>query len=114
MAEKKKYHESKRKMGEARRSHAKTGGDAMFHAESGMSGYYEGDMSRRTQEMQDAGMIREDRSNVSNLPHEVMFKPYEMVRNYMKEGIDDTIRGVDGQMNMDDRKRNETFKPKKV
>ena len=87
------YHESKKKMG---------------------SGYYEGDMSRRTQEMQDAGMIREDRSAIANLPQDVMIKMYEKERDYMPEMLDDTIRGVDRQIDMDNSKRKEHFMPKKV
>ena len=103
-----KYHESKRK-------HHSGGSDEskMFHAEHDQ-GYYEGDMSRRTQEMQDAGMIREDRSCIANLPQNVMIKPYEMSRSYRPDGNDDTIRGIDGQIAYDSGKRNKTFHPEKV
>jgi hypothetical protein len=74
----------------------------------------EGDMSRRTEEMQEEDMIREDHSKIANLPQEVMIKPYPQSYDYMPEDIDDGIRGVDRQIGMDNRKRDEYYKPKKV
>jgi hypothetical protein len=76
-------------------------------------GYYEGETGRRTQEMQDGGMIREDRMAIANLPQEVMMKPYPKDGMYMPEGLDDTIRGVDMQMDADDRQRAKHNKPHK-
>lgn len=84
-----------------------------FHPDQG-SDKYDGYNARRTQEMQDAGMIQEDMRAISNLPQEVMIKPYPSSGPYMPEGLDDTIRGVDGQMNYDDSKRRAHFFPKKV
>lgn len=78
------------------------------------SGHYEGHDSRRHQEMQDAGMIREDHSAIANLPQEVMMKPYPKDGNYLPENLDDTLRGVDGQMSMDNSKRRAHNVPKKV
>lgn len=104
------YHESKKKsLGKGERADERD----IFRPEK-MEGYYEDNMSRRTQEMQDAGMIREDRSQIANLPQGVMIKMYPKERNYMPEGIDDTIRGVDGQIDLDNSLREKTFKPKKV
>lgn len=78
-------------------------------------GYYAGEAGRRTQEMEDAGMIHEDRSQIANLPQEVMMKPYPMTGPYMPEGLDDTIKGVDHQMDvLDDRQRAKHNVPKKV
>ncbi len=77
-------------------------------------GYYEGMEPRRRQEMEDAGMIREDHSKIANLPQEVIFKSYPNSGPYMPEVIDDTIRGVDAQMDLDDRQRAKHFVPKKV
>ena len=77
-------------------------------------GYYEGEEGRRTQEMQDGGMIREDRSAVANLPQNVMYKAYPKDRDYMPEDLDDTIRGIDKQINLDDSKRDKRMMPKKV
>lgn len=85
-----------------------------FHADQGSSDRYDGYNARRTQEMQDAGMIQEDPRAIANMPQEVMIKPYPMVGPYLPEGLDDTIRGVDGQMSYDDNKRKEHFFPKKV
>jgi len=76
--------------------------------------YYAGEESRRHQEMEDAGMIREDHSAIANLPQNVMIKAYPKPDGYMPENLDDTIRGVDGQMAMDNNKRKEHFMPKKV
>lgn len=60
------------------------------------------------------GMIREDHRAIANLPQEVMIKPYPRTGPYMPEPIDDTIRGVDGQMDYDDSQRASHFYPKKV
>ena len=70
--------------------------------------------ARRTQEMQDGGMIREDLRAIANLPQEVMIKPYPRTGPYLPEGIDDTIRGVDMQMDYDDSQRSAHLYPKKV
>jgi len=78
-------------------------------------GHYEGPEARRTQEMEDGGMIREDRMAIANLPQEVMIKPYPHNGPYMPEGLDDTIKGVDHQMDvLDDRQRARNNVPKKV
>lgn len=79
-----------------------------------MDGAYSGQDARRTQEMEDAGMIREDRSKIANLPQEVMIKPYPKTGPYLPEDLDDTIAGVDKQMDYDDSQRRKTFMPKKV
>ena len=84
---------------------------ASYHSSEGD---YSGEYARRTQEMQDAGMIHEDRSAIANLPQNVMIKPYEKTGPYMPEGLDDSIRGVDHQMDMDDSKRRSHNVPKKV
>ncbi len=76
--------------------------------------YYAGEKSRRNQENEDAGMIREDHSAIANLPQNVMMKAYPRPGGYMPEDLDDTIRGVDDQMAMDNRLRMKTFAPKKV
>jgi hypothetical protein len=75
---------------------------------------YAGESARRTQEMQDAGMIREDRSAIANMPQEVMMKQYPKPGNYMPEDLNDDISGVDRQMDMDNSKRRAHMQPKKV
>jgi hypothetical protein len=77
------------------------------------SGHYAGMDARRTQEMQDGGMIREDPSAIANLPQEVRITPYEKTGPWMPEVLEDTIKGVDGQMDADDSKRRQHFKPHK-
>lgn len=117
----KRHHESKKMarhdehMGMERyeRGPVKRSDSHMHHG--GMGGYYEGPEERRRQEMQDGGMIREDHSAIANLPQNVMMKPYPMTGPYMPEGLDDTIRGVDHQMDvLDDRQRAKNNVPKKV
>lgn len=77
-------------------------------------GYYAGEAERRHQEMRDAGMIMEDRSAIANLPQNVMIKAYPKTGPYMPEVLDDTLRGVDKQMDYDDSQRRMHFFPKKV
>lgn len=76
--------------------------------------YYAGMEPRRRQEMEDAGMIHEDHRAIANLPQNVMIKEYPKAGPYMPEGLDDTIAGVDRQMDYDDEKRAMNFYPKKV
>jgi hypothetical protein len=75
---------------------------------------YVGTDPRRTFEMQEAGMIHMDHRAIANLPQDVMIKPYPKTGPYLPEGLDDTISGVDHQMDYDDSKRAKTFYPKKV
>ena len=80
-----------------------------------MNENYAGESMRRHQEMEDAGMIHEDRSAIANLPQNVMMKPYPSQMSYTPENLDDTIKGVDHQINvLDDGKRNLHLNPKKV
>lgn len=75
---------------------------------------YAGMEPRRRQELEDAGMIHEDYRAMANLPQEVIMRHYPPTGPYLPEGLDDSIRGVDGQMDYDDEKRREHFYPKKV
>lgn len=86
------------------------------HYSSMPQGDYSGEYARRTQEMQDAGMIKEDRSAIANLPQEVMIKAYPKSPNsYIPEALNDDISGVDKQINtLDGSKRNAHNVPKKV
>lgn len=76
--------------------------------------HYAGMEPRRRREMEDAGMIQEDHRAISNLPQNVMIKPYEMTGPYLPEELNDDIRAVDGQMDLDDSQRRRGFFPKKV
>ena len=110
----KRYHNSKRGHNPDQFNdeykHDKGRGGFIFdeHAEP-----YAGMNARRTQEMQDAGMIHEDMNAIANLPQDVKIKPYPKSGPYMPEGLNDDISGVDRQMNYDDSQRRAHFYPKK-
>lgn len=76
--------------------------------------FYAGMEPRRRQEMEDAGYIHEDQRAIANLPQNVIMRPYPYTGPYLPEGLEDSIRGVDHQMDYDDSKRREHFYPKKV
>lgn len=84
-----------------------------FSMGDAMHGEYDGFQQRRRQEMEDAGMISEDRSAIANLPQSVMIKAYPKTGPYNPEIEDDTIRGVDEQMDADDKGRAKVFAPHK-
>ncbi len=77
-------------------------------------GHYEDMDDRHIQEMHDGGMIRENPHAIANLPQEVMIKPYPKNGPMMPESLDDTIAGVDRQIDYDDSQRRRNFYPKKV
>lgn len=78
--------------------------------------YYNQSMSdaRRTQEMQDAGMIRENPAAIANLPQEVMIKPWPVGGAYLPEPLNDTISGVNQQMDQDAPVRKSGYRPEKL
>jgi len=80
---------------------------------SHMEGEYAGLQKRRREEMEDGGMIRDDYAAIANLPQQVMIKPYPKTGPYMPEVLDDTLRGIDEQMDADDSQRRKHFKPHK-
>ena len=75
---------------------------------------YAGMEPRRRQEMEDAGYLHEDHNAVANLPQGVVMKPYPKNGPYLPEGLEDSIRGIDWQMDYDDSQRKAHFLPKKV
>ena len=76
--------------------------------------YSSGWAARERMQDEQGGMIRDDRRAIANLPQEVMIKPYEKIKSYLPEDLEDSIAGVDGQINYDDVKRNNHYYPKKV
>lgn len=78
-----------------------------FHSE----GYYAGYDPRRRLEHEDFMMIHEDRNAMANLPQQVMIKAYPKIHGYTPENLDDTVRGVDEQMDGDNRAKMKHFKP---
>lgn len=71
-----------------------------------MKGAYEGHEGRRHQEMKDAGMIHEDKSQVANMPQMVKYHAWPSPSNYgVGDGsFGDDIASVNRQMSMDDNK----------
>lgn len=108
----KRYHDSKAKMSGG----AGKGGMILDRSRGGNHNdeMYAGELARRHQEMQDAGMIHDDPRAIANLPQEVMIKPYPKAGPYMPEELNDDISGVDHQMGYDDSQRSKNWYPKKV
>ena len=75
--------------------------------------YSDADATARMQK-HDSSMISEDRSAVANLPQQVIMKDWADHEAYLPDILDDTIVGVNKQINYDNRKRSENFVPKKV
>ena len=69
---------------------------------------------RRYKEMFESGMIHEDPRAVANLPQEVRYEAYPQAGGYLPEDLDDTLRGIDRQMDYDNTKKMDHFYPKKV
>ena len=74
---------------------------------------YAGLDNRRALERRDSGMINEDKHAVANLPQQVMYKPWPKARHYVDYGLDDTIRGIDHQQNLDNEKMEKHLQPEK-
>jgi len=91
----KRYHDGRKEMMEAR-------------------DYYAGHDARMKQEGEDGGMLKSDHSAMANMPQNIIMKYYPKSYGYLPEDLDDTIRGIDKQIGMDDGKRRQHFKPKKV
>lgn len=77
-------------------------------------GHYAGAEPRRRQEMMDAGMIHEDPRAVANLPQHVVMSYYPKDANFLPENLDDTLRGIDHQLDYDNGKKLGHLYPKKV
>jgi hypothetical protein len=69
-----------------------------------------------TERMQkhDSSMISEDHNAIANLPQQVIMKDWADHEAYLPDILDDTIVGINKQINYDDKKRQEHFMPKKV
>lgn len=76
-------------------------------------GPYAGYNGRRRLEHEDYNMIHEDHSAMSNLPQNVIMKAYPKEHGFTPEVLNDTIRGVDGQIGADNGKKMKHFKPHK-
>lgn len=55
----------------------------------------------RRAEARDFSMISEDKSACANLPQDVKYHAWPKAGHYAEYSLDDTIRGIDKQMNED-------------
>lgn len=93
-----KYHQSKKDREDERR-----GMEKARHRERSRHDDYGREDPRRRHELEDAGLIHEDHMEVANLPQAVHYKPWPKPRGYgSPEHLDDTIKGIDRQMDDDD------------
>ena len=76
---------------------------------------YSNEQAARTQAMQTAGMIKEDRSAIANMPQSIVYRDYPKNNSYLDGDLDDTISGIDHQMDtLDGGVLRRIKKPKKV
>ncbi|MGD0331165.1 MAG: hypothetical protein ABSB40_12120 [Nitrososphaeria archaeon] len=84
-------------------------------SESSMKdGAYAGKNATERMQHHDASMISEDHNAIANLPQQVIMKDWADHEAYLPDILDDTIVGINKQINYDDKKRQEHFEPKKV
>jgi hypothetical protein len=69
---------------------------------------------RRKLEARDGGMLSEDHTAIANLPQGVIMREYPKIHGYSPEGLDDTERGIEHQVNLDNSKKMSHLDPKKV
>lgn len=87
---------------------------ARYHSEK-YEGKYEGMEDRRKQEREDASIFGASQSKyMANMPTEVIFKTVARPYNGMPENLDDTMKGVDKQIDKDVRGLDRHLHPKKV
>lgn len=115
MAVKKRFHQSRKdrrdeRMGELRHMRHERHdrmderiGEDRYLRHSGHLGpdMYSGPENRRSIEDRDFRMISEDKHAIANMPQSVMYKPWPKNRHYYDEGLDDTIRGINDQIDDD-------------
>lgn len=77
-------------------------------------GSYEGKEGKAIQEAADSMMISSGAGAHANMPQEVVMREYPKVGGFLPEGLDDSIKGVDGQVGADNSKKNSKLAPKKV
>lgn len=99
---KKKFYKS------AKESRTDYRGNALMYDE-----YYAGMDPRRRQEMADANMISEDNKAVANLPQNVIMREYPKARFGGYSELNDTLMGIDIQMNDDDKEMKKMRFPEK-
>lgn len=69
---------------------------------------------RRKEEMRDAGMLHENHSEVANMPQEVKYHAWPKPKyGLMDSELDDTIAGINHQMDRDEEQGRKGMKPHK-
>jgi hypothetical protein len=77
-------------------------------------GSYEGMSDSKRMQSQDGSMLNDDRSAVANMPQDVKYHGWPSSDIYTPENLDDTIRGINAQKNLDGNKMKARLVPKKV
>lgn len=71
------------------------------------------DGAARQERHEESGEIRENKSSVANMPQEVSYKPWPKGGHYEDYYLDDTISGIDKQMDEDGAKMKKHLQPGK-
>lgn len=67
----------------------------------------------RQERVEEASEIRENKSDVANLPQNVSYKPWPKSGEYADYFLDDTISGIDRQLDEDGAKMKKHLQPGK-
>lgn len=76
-------------------------------------GEYEGMENRRKSEMRDGGMLTDDKSAIANMPQNVRYHDWGGNYKGFDSNLDDTISGINKQMDMDEAEAKRHNMPKK-
>ena len=90
---------------------------ARYHGTFGereMRGSYEDRDDIRRIEREDASMVPSGNGAHANMPSELVMKSYGEDDSYLPEGLDDTIKGISAQKNLDNSKKKAHLAPKKI
>lgn len=86
---------------------------ARFHSKE--QGSYEGIEERRKQEREDSSLFGSSQSEyMANMPTKVIFKEVSKPYSALDSNLDDTMKGVDRQIETDHSDARRHMKPKKV
>lgn len=116
MAHKKRYHHSKQHghkhahasphhHGKHHKSHVEVDDGMMYsgrQVRDMRNEFYAGLDPRRRMELEDSRMIHEDHRAPANLPQQVMYHEWAHEAPYLRYHLDDTLRGIDHQVSVDD------------
>jgi len=86
---------------------------AKRHYKSLGADMYAGMDPRRRLEQQDGSMLNEDRNAIANLPQDVKYHAWPKAGYYSDYGLDDTIRGINKQMDEDGAEMKKHLQPGK-